>query len=313
MVWFVYGYQAMRKEFPDLPREFGKKWENMHSVYRRIKKGDVVISCNRGEFRWTPKGTINVDVSHGVLLEKSDGRYGGDTEYIRKLKVHTFCAFSRYDKKLVEKKRFPFKNIHITGRKYLDDVYRLRHSAPRYDVLYAPTWNTVYNGKREQDIIDALGRSGLKVLVTLHPLSMTRHERIRFPRSVEFVKEADKDDFGAIIASARSVVTDYSSICYYFFALGRPVIFHNSFAWRNEGKDPWSWVYMDEPKFGAREYAYTFTAPYQVSSLVKMALKDSTAHRLSKEFGREVCGEVFDGKCYRRVRSVVNDVIEEYA
>jgi CDP-glycerol glycerophosphotransferase (TagB/SpsB family) len=206
----------------------------------------------------------------------------------------------------------PRRDFWLTGFPALDAMHGAA-AAPRAShercVLYAPTHNALLSSLKR------LGRDwgprlrealpDVRLLIKPHPLS---HEREpawmeRFARwsredaGIEFVADPIADVY-ALLPRADVLLTDASSVMFYFLALDRPVVLYTS---PLRADDPLRFD-RDGAEWAWRDLGIEFESPDARIPSLRRALDEPAARAASRARYRErVLGDTFDGRAAARV------------
>ena len=257
----------------------------------------LAVSNDRGMFIGLEK-TKNVDLSHGVLIEKTGAK---EKDYLRSLRIDTYLAFCSTDEVMVRLKRIPFENVKVTGRIELDYLHAAKVEKD-IDILYAPTWENESNGGVENinailAELSILAGTGMNVQVAFHPRSH-QGAGLATPSNLECSYGTDNKSLVETIARSKVLVTDYSSVCYYSMMTNTALMFYNSFKWHENDRK----FYPEEIRFGAaRKVGHQFTnSKLLVENATRLVFKDDPLKEDREALGEVLFGDVFDGRCVVR-------------
>ncbi|MCR5823906.1 MAG: CDP-glycerol glycerophosphotransferase family protein [Lachnospiraceae bacterium] len=183
---------------------------------------------------WHGTGTIKrfgLDTTEGGLKELEQGCYSKIT--------HLFVA-SEYTKQIYKGCfGLPYEKIFVTGSPRCDELFEAHdynddiRDKDKFTVLFATTFRENIPGDAPYYEIRTLLRKlqsknrKIQVLLRLHP--HVAHElkgRSEYFMFGNCVDVSGQDNLNMIMRKADILVTDYSSICYDFAILERPVLFY---------------------------------------------------------------------------------------
>ncbi|MGE0448702.1 MAG: glycosyltransferase [Vicinamibacterales bacterium] len=213
----------------------------------RWEKFDAYLNTDFWDMTWLPRRTRRVHLFHGVA-----GKYGLDAPVRIAPVVATFdrLMFPNRDRLrryaeagLVDGDSpqaaligYPKVDCLVDGsldRKAILNRLGLRADLPT--VLYAPTWSPYSSlNVMGRDVIAALGRLGVNLVVKLHDRSYDATTRgsggVDWRRAIEelcrehgahLAREADASPY---LFAADALVTDHSSVGFEFMLLDRPIV-----------------------------------------------------------------------------------------
>ena len=145
-----------------------------------------------------------------------------------------------YIRRLEEVRNLPRKEVKVVGCTYLDDLLeRIKKSEASNHkgvvVLLAPSWgkNSITN-KYGEKFIDALIKTGYKIIFRPHPQSFTADKEImdmlqkKYQNSDMFTWDRNSDNFPSL-SEADILVSDFSGIVNDFaFCFNKPVMYANT-------------------------------------------------------------------------------------
>ena len=151
----------------------------------------------------------------------------------------------------------PAKELRIVGIPYMDEMLaRLKNAPPlpadpegRKTVLLAPSWGksgilSVYGG----EMLDALIRTGHRIIVRPHPQSFTADKEIiqdlmkRYPDGKDLEWNRDNDNFD-ILRRADILISDFSGVMFDFSLIfDKPIIYTDT----SFDKEPYDCSWLDD-------------------------------------------------------------------
>lgn len=155
-----------------------------------------------------------------------------------------------------ERKQKP-KECKVVGCCYLDSMKkRLDKEGCKTDkkaqktVLLAPSWGASgILSKYGKDILNALVKTGYKIIVRPHPQSFTSEKEMienlkkEFPESESFKWNQDNDNFN-VLNESDILITDFSGVVFDFtLVFDKPIIYADT----SFNKDPYDASWVDEP------------------------------------------------------------------
>jgi hypothetical protein len=214
----------------------------------RWMKFDLYVNTDFWNTTWLPRRVPRVHLFHGVA-----GKYGLDAP------VHIAPVVASFDRLLFPNRDrlqrylraglvgagtsqarlvgYPKVDCLVDGsldRRAIERSLGLDPGVPT--VLYAPTWSPYSSlGRFGEDIVDALERLGLNVIVKLHDRTfdqargsagidwrrrLAESSRERLAR-VRFAQDADVSPY---LFASDLLVTDHSSVGFEFMLLDRPIV-----------------------------------------------------------------------------------------
>jgi len=141
--------------------------------------------------------------------------------------------------------KIPPEKIAVTGLARYDRLYSLAQAmtAPPRNILYMPTWrewnsrNVSLSGTElfrqarafltDKGLNECLARSGFTIQLYVHMWMREFFEDFRKGFSPGNIEVLDQEiDLQEVLAGSALLVTDYSSVCWDFLFLDRPVLFY---------------------------------------------------------------------------------------
>lgn len=194
-------------------------------------------------------GTFCVMLDHGFTALKKTSMVrlpSGKSVADAALHLDLIASGSAAEAEIHERKwGIPPEKIVITGLARYDRLYALSRviTAPPRNILYMPTWRE-WNSRKvslsrteffrqvtaflaDDALRGCLAQSGLRLQLYVHMWMREFFEDFRKRLSMENVEVLDQDiDLQATLLGSALLVTDYSSICWDFLFLDRPVLFY---------------------------------------------------------------------------------------
>jgi glycosyltransferase involved in cell wall biosynthesis len=242
--WFVLSEDSA--DWPRLRREHGKRVVAHGSLEWRVLMAHCVqlLSSHADDAIVRPPEVAEVTrpqwrftfLQHGVIADDLSGWLGDRP-------IDVFLTSSPGEQASIagDGSAYPFttKEVRLTGLPRFDrllEAGRLAEPDRRDLVLVAPTWRrwlreesgldsdfvrqwTAFLGAA--DLADACRDQGLTLAFLPHPELAPRADRWRLP---DHVQVADRADVSELVARARVVVTDFSSIAFDAAYVERPVV-----------------------------------------------------------------------------------------
>ena len=124
--------------------------------------------------------------------------------------------------------KMPEESMYVCGYPRYDKLYNNKDRQTK-DILYMPTWrkydedgiNQFLNSNKLKEY---LKKNKLKLRVYLHQLA---RDRVKIDNKSEDILILDKNtNITEELLNAKILITDYSSVCYDFFYLGKKVCFY---------------------------------------------------------------------------------------
>jgi CDP-glycerol glycerophosphotransferase (TagB/SpsB family) len=198
------------------------------------------------DFMWAslPRGTRRVQVFHGV-----GGKYGFDAPttsmrewdrlfFVNERRLNNFVAAGAIDgdSPAIRLIGMPKTDCLVDGTFSRDAVLESLSLDPALPaILYAPTWSPASSlNAMGVDLVAALGRLPVNLIVKLHDRSRDRRERysggVDWPSRLAPVLPADRGviapghDISPYLAAADAMITDHSSAGFEFLLRDRPLV-----------------------------------------------------------------------------------------
>ena len=198
------------------------------------------------DFMWAslPRGTKRVQVFHGV-----GGKYGFDAPttsmrewdrlfFVNERRLNNFVAAGAIDRDspAIRLIGMPKTDCLVDGTFSRDAVLESLSLDPALPaILYAPTWSPASSlNAMGVDLVAALGRLPVNLIVKLHDRSRDRRERysggVDWPSRLAPVLPAGRGviapghDISPYLAAAEVMITDHSSAGFEFLLRDRPLV-----------------------------------------------------------------------------------------
>ncbi|MEZ4601215.1 MAG: CDP-glycerol glycerophosphotransferase family protein [Syntrophotaleaceae bacterium] len=216
----------------------------------------------------------------------------------------------------------PFLGYWITGFSAMDQVYHriaALSSQPKKEkglsVLYAPTYNPELSAQEQ------LGEGWIEnftfmfkdfnLLIKPHPLTQNfSPEHIRYYKKMAItfprVKILDPNsDFYEVIDKADMLISDASSVIFYYLALDRPVILVD-----NEKRFECKNFNPNGPEWSWREIGERVSTQQDLLRAVKEAVEaPQKGSSLRSKYRSKVLGDTFDGRACERIVSNIQQLL----
>ncbi len=255
--WF---YKYCRKNHPDLPVYFIVKkispyyreefqFDNNTVKYGSLKHASVFFRSSfclythtyrdvmyRRLFEIFGKKKTLIFLHHGVLGFKKFNKFYHRHRNIMEL----FTVGSNLEKKiLIEQEKVNKYKIKVLGYPRYDHLFNSHHN-PTRQIVFIPTHRNYLKGKFTNSLFfhrvsslvnnpilsDILTENKISLKVCFHKEMQSYIDLITPPvNSITFIKHGEETP-QSLISESHLMITDYSSVCWDFFYLGKPVIFY---------------------------------------------------------------------------------------
>ena len=190
-----------------------------------------------------PKG-IRIQLEHGVYGLKKTKYTGRDIQGVKSM-ADLFVSVSTFEKNIkVTNCGLDEKSIIITGLPRFDKLYNSLLSNPNNDniILFMPTWREWYKELSKEEFIktdffqitlELLKSEALIQILEKHNYQMHLYLHFYFHQFIstieinnDYVKIIDiNEDVQNLLIQSSILITDYSSVCWDFFYLNKPILF----------------------------------------------------------------------------------------
>ncbi len=224
----------------DIPSQYKEQFLYSYSfkgLRYQLQSKINIVTCGFGDIsRFSIFNTINIQLWHGTPLKKI---ILDDNSYNFLLTRQLYKFYLRFYKYIISPSdiistifarafNLNKESIIQSGYPRADVILNHVEPSPGKSILYAPTWRQ--NHIRGQnpidtilttDFIEELQGLGYSLTISLHPKDMEL-------LSNDVLNEIDiiESDINIGLPKYDILVTDYSSICFDFALLGRPVLFY---------------------------------------------------------------------------------------
>ena len=224
-----------------------------------MMKADICLATTPGleVYQWKKSKNVGryVHIFHTVDEGTGYKMFGMD-DYDAVLLTGEFQE--RYIRMLEEMRNEPSKEVKVVGSTYLDSMLeRLDNATEENDkkndgitVLLAPSWGkSSILSRFGEKIIDALLKTGYKVIIRPHPQTRKSERNILDPLlkkygECEQIEWDESNDNFASLNRADVMITDYSGVIFdYALIFNKPVIFADT----ELNTDPYDAAWIDEP------------------------------------------------------------------
>lgn len=303
-------YEALREEFPCL---FTLGVGEVLSF-----KPDILVLANHHYhyFRGNLPETIIVWTRHGFANKNSLKKAIEGADFV--------CVSSEGVKKdCLEKGWRPRLGFWVTGFVPMDKVFSGKFEKPSIfpegfpsgkTILYAPTWNRYFTSieaiKNEwfEKIIE---KFQVNIIIKPHPMTpllypmiVRRWKKITGERI--FLVEDSSEDIYKFFPFVDILITDASSVMFYFLAMDKPIILFNNPKrfFEKEYFDPsaqeWKWRDMGEEVENLEELLYAIEKA--------ILYPDERAERRAF-YRKRVFGDLTDGKAAERIAGKIRSLL----
>ncbi|WP_288777355.1 CDP-glycerol glycerophosphotransferase family protein [uncultured Sneathia sp.] len=125
--------------------------------------------------------------------------------------------------------KMPEDSMYVCGYPRYDKLYNRKDTVSTHDILYMPTWRKydddgVNEFLNNSKLHEYLKKTNMKLRVYLHQLA---RDRVKLEVENDSIQILDKNaNITDELLNAKVLITDYSSVCYDFFYLGKKVCFY---------------------------------------------------------------------------------------
>lgn len=275
-------YYVIRYDMPDYQKvkQYGKQvlefMSIRHMIYVQAAKVIVSTDTRKHVYRWLGSNSYIEDalltkplvfLQHGVLGMKKVSR---TYDRYRSNAADLFITSSEREKKIVnESFHYEPERIAVTGLARWDVLFDKSLEREEKEILFIPTWRSWMDNIEREDFLKSeyyhkykhlLESERLDSILREHNLRMIfcMHHKFRefaeeFPKASERIERFDFGDtpVNELIMRSSCLVTDYSSVAWDSFYLGKPCIFYQ-FDYERYMKNQGSYFDMETELFGVR-------------------------------------------------------------
>nr|WP_318660143.1 CDP-glycerol glycerophosphotransferase family protein [uncultured Treponema sp.] len=248
---------ALSEKYEHVKAEFIGEGNKAFARLNMMNAG-IVLSTTPGLDVYQWKKSRNVDCYVHIFHEVGEPltyRMFGVDAYDALLFNGTFQE--HYIRLLEAERKEKPKECKVVGCCYLDSMKkRLDKEGSKTDkkaqktVLLAPSWGqSAILSKYGKDILNALIKTGYKIIVRPHPQSFTSEKEMveklekEFPESENFKWNRDNDNFD-VLNESDLLITDFSGVVFDFtLVFDKPIIYADT----SFNSDPYDASWIDEP------------------------------------------------------------------
>lgn len=248
---------ALSEKYEHVKTEFIGEGNKAFARLNMMNAG-IVLSTTPGLDVYQWKKSRNVDCYVHIFHEVGEPltyRMFGVDSYDALLFNGSFQE--HYIRLLESKRKEKAKECAVVGCCYLDAMKaRLskigvaERKSDKKTILLAPSWGqSAILSKYGKDILNALIKTGYKIIVRPHPQSFTSEKEMienlekEFPESENFKWNRDNDNFD-VLNEADLLITDFSGVVFDFtLVFDKPIIYADT----SFNSDPYDASWIDEP------------------------------------------------------------------
>ena len=248
---------ALSEKYEHVKTEFIGEGNKAFARLNMMNAG-IVLSTTPGLDVYQWKRSRNVDCYVHIFHEVGEPltyRMFGVDAYDALLFNGSFQE--HYIRLLESKRKEKAKECAVVGCCYLDTMKeRLSKigvaecKSDKKTILLAPSWGqSAILSKYGKDILNALIKTGYKIIVRPHPQSFTSEKEMienlekEFPESENFKWNRDNDNFD-VLNEADLLITDFSGVVFDFtLVFDKPIIYADT----SFNSDPYDASWIDEP------------------------------------------------------------------
>ncbi len=275
-------YYVIRSDMPDYQKvvEYGNQVIDFmslrHMIYVQAAKAIVSTDTKKHVYQWQGPCSRIADrlltkplvfLQHGVLAMKKVSRI---YDRYRSNAADLFITSSELEKKFVnESFHYEPERIAVTGLARWDVLFDKSSEPQEKEILFIPTWRSWMDNISKEDFLNSkyyrtykhlLESKRLDQMLQEHNLRMIfcMHHKFRefageFPEASERIERFDFGDtpVNELIMRSSCLVTDYSSVAWDSYYLGKPCIFYQ-FDYEKYMELQGSYFDMETELFGVR-------------------------------------------------------------
>ncbi len=275
-------YYVIRSDMPDYQKVAGYGEQVLdfmslrHMIYVQAAKVIVSTDTKKHVYQWLGPNSYIADkllkkplvfLQHGVLAMKKVSRI---YDRYRSNAADLFITSSELEKKFVhESFHYEPERIAVTGLARWDVLFDKSSEMKEKEILFIPTWRSWMDNISKEDFLQSeyyhvyrklLESKRLDQMLKEHNLRMVfcMHHKFRefageFPEASERIERFDFGDtpVNELIMRSSCLVTDYSSVAWDSYYLGKPCIFYQ-FDYEKYMELQGSYFDMETELFGER-------------------------------------------------------------
>ncbi|MFJ7847260.1 CDP-glycerol glycerophosphotransferase family protein [Peribacillus sp. NPDC097206] len=191
-----------------------------------------------------PKG-VRIYLTHGIDGLKKRKYTGKDKSSIKKM-ADLYVTVSDFEKNIkIKEFNLDETSFILTGLPRFDNLYNnlVLNNGKKNSILYMPTWREWYKNLSTEEFIETDFYHNVKELLTSvviiellkkynYQLNLNLHFYFhRFLSTLNFDNDYIKiinpnEDLQELILETKILITDYSSVCWDYFYLNKPILFY---------------------------------------------------------------------------------------
>lgn len=264
--------------------------------------------------------TLRVNLGHGIQGLK---KIKADNKKLNILNLDfdVFINSSNSDKEIKRSWGIDNEKLYITGLPRYDDLlykFDKMKKINKRKFLYMPTWrewltqdDEFYNTTYYMKIKELLGHDEFYKLLKIHNITLYVYLHVNmhkyFDKMLDLQNEVIKfispyEDIQNEILDSEIFITDYSSVCWDFIYLDKPVIFYRfDIDEYNENRGSYYDLYDD--KFGPVSYNAE-----DLLSFINSYLNNSLAYKIKEDEKKELFKYIDTNNCKRVFNIIENNI-----